>query len=90
MTTAIVKIKPKRRHELHVGVYVRFFFFYSDRIWFIRTWHNRKKNYNCNPGIKCSVFFAMVANVVPVMTQTRKHGIVKSNPRVHRLDKEGL
>lgn len=45
---------------------------------------------NCNPGIKCSVFFAMVANVVPVMTQTRKHGIVKSNPRVHRLDKEGL
>lgn len=49
-----------------------------------------EKNYNCNPGIKCSVFFAMVANVVPVMTQTRKHGIVKSNPRVHRLDKEGL
>lgn len=45
---------------------------------------------NCNPGIKCSVFFAMVANVVPVMTQTRKHGIVKSNPRVYRLDKEGL
>lgn len=41
-------------------------------------------------GIKCSVFFAMVANVVPVMTQTRKHGIVKSNPRVYRLDKEGL
>lgn len=25
MTTAIVKKKTKRRHELHVGVYVRFF-----------------------------------------------------------------
>lgn len=89
MTTAIVK-KKKRRHELHVGVYVRFFS--STVIVFASYAHGiiEKKNYNCNPGIKCSVFFAMVANVVPVMTQTRKHGIVKSNPRVYRLDKEGL
>lgn len=88
MTTAIVKNK-KRRHELHVGVYVRFFS--STVIVFASYAHGIiEKNYNCNPGIKCSVFFAMVANVVPVMTQTRKHGIVKSNPRVYRLDKEGL
>lgn len=88
MTTAIVK-KTKRRHELHVGVYVRFFS--STVIVFASYAHGIiEKNYNCNPGIKCSVFFAMVANVVPVMTQTRKHGIVKSNPWVYRLDKEGL
>lgn len=89
MTTAIVK-KNKTSTRITCRSLCTFFFFYSDRICFIRTWHNRKKNYNCNPGIKCSVFFAMVANVVPVMTQTRKHGIVKSNPRVYRLDKEGL
>lgn len=62
----LVVKKKKCWYELYVGVYVCFFFFIVI-VFVLYVYGIIEKNYNCNFGIKCLVFFVMVVNVVFVM-----------------------